>query len=45
MLGKLINERSEPGLVFEQGGDVVKENALFGKVGDFANEVLQLIGI
>jgi hypothetical protein len=45
MLGKFIDERGESGLVLQQCGDVVKENPLLGKIGNLANELLQMIGV
>src|SRR5215469_10874023 len=44
MLGKLVDEGREPGLVFQQRGDVVEENSLLRKIRDFANKLLQLVG-
>src|SRR6478735_306008 len=45
MLGKFVDEGGEPGLIFEQCRDVVKENPLLGKIGNLADELLQMIGV
>ena len=45
MLGKFVDERGESGFIFQQCGDVVKENPLLGKIGNLANELLQMIGV
>jgi hypothetical protein len=39
--GQSVNELGEAGLVFEQGGDVVEENAGLGEVGHGAHEGLE----
>src|SRR5581483_7787964 len=45
MLGERIDEGGKAPLIFEQGGDVVKENAFFGEIGDFANQIFQAVTI
>jgi hypothetical protein len=41
MRGQSVNELREAGLVFEQRGDVVKEDAGLGKIGDGADKGLK----
>src|SRR5215472_1669967 len=42
---KKIDELRESGFIFQQRGDVVKENSLFREIRYFANQLLQLVGI
>jgi len=37
-----VDDARQPGGIFQQGGDVVEENARFGKVGHLANQRLQI---
>src|SRR4051794_13722300 len=37
MLGESIDQRGEPELVFQQRGDVVKQNAFFREIGNLAD--------
>src|SRR5258707_11172333 len=45
VLGKGIDQRGKPHFVFQQGGDVVKENAFLGEVRHLADELLEVITI
>src|ERR1035441_8452476 len=45
MLGEGIDEAGEAQLVFEQRGDVVEKDAGFGEVGNFANELLEVVAV
>src|SRR5664280_1104539 len=45
MLRERIDEAGKAELVFEQRGDVVEEDAGFGEVGNFANQILEVVAI
>ena len=45
VLRKRIYQRCKPDLIFEQRGDVVKQNALLREVRNFANQLLQVLAI
>src|SRR6185312_4703206 len=45
VLGECVNERGETGLVFGEGGDVVKKNAFFGKIRHFADQLLEVVTV
>ena len=42
LFAELVNERMEAGRVFEQGGEVVEQNARLGIIGDFADQSFQV---
>src|SRR5437667_8161662 len=44
-LRKVVDDFAETSLVLEQRCDVIKENALFRKIGDLADQFLQLVHI
>src|SRR6185312_1056242 len=43
--GERIDQSGKADLVFEQRGDVVKEDSWFGKIGNFANQLLEMIAV
>ena len=45
VLGQRVDEAGKAKLVFEQRGDVVKQNAGFGEVGNFADELLEVVAV
>ena len=45
VFGKSINQCGEAQLVFKQGGDVVKQDALFREIRNFPDQLLQGLAV
>ena len=45
VLRKPVDERGKTDFVLQQGGDVVEKNSLPGEIGDFADQMLELVCI
>ncbi len=45
MLGEGIDEAGKAQLIFEQRGDVVEKDAGFGEVGNFADQLLEVVAV
>src|SRR6185312_15264242 len=45
VFGQSINQRREADVVFEKRGDVVEQNAFLGEVGNFADQLLQVLAV
>ena len=45
MFGERIDQHGQAEPVLEQGGDVVKQDALLGEIGNFADQFLQRLAV
>jgi hypothetical protein len=45
VLGQRVDQPGEAPPVFQQGGDVVEKNAGLGKIGDLADELLEVVAV